>query len=218
MPDSIAGTDTPGNCSLGTLNEGSGAFAPFATYLNKILLIANPYSYTFPFWLNQGAYNTGDNCYYIFKTNTDTLYKIDRSGTVTALSGPLGATYSSLVYNKGTHLLYCFQHTATSIMLVSLSTSGTTFAVTALVAPVHPIAGDATVDSVTSSVFYTTHDTGSIAPSHYFVEKYQPGATASEVITFSSVAQDFSLYGLCFNTNDHMLYAIGTSGAITDVF
>ena len=188
-------------CSFGIINESTAAFSILGTFSSCT-------------YSTQAAYNTSDNCYYTFKmtmgdaTSSSSLYRISTSGAVTALTNSSGAAYSSLTYNSSTNHLYGISTTLSGSYLVQITIAGTTFSSTSPVSPVHPFAlygwataDPVTVDNTTGDMYYVTGDTLT-----YYIEKYHPGASASTVVASGTGAWD--IYGMQFNKNDNMLYAV----------
>jgi len=165
-----------------------------------------------PVFTNQGAFNTADNCYYVFKANglypssVTSLYKIGASGTVTLLSATDTVTYTSLVYNDVTHNLYCIRNG----VLVEISIAGTTFTTTSVATLLHPLAGQLytpahiAVDLTSGDMYFTTGDTTT-----YYIEKYHAGYTTSAVVATGTNGR---ILEMRFNFNDHMLYAMKAHG------
>jgi len=184
-------------CNFGIVNESTAAFSGATTFLSTV-------------YSNQAAYNTSDNCYFTFKTSmgdatsVSSMYKIAGSGVATTLANSSGASYSSLTYNGATNSLYGIS----GGYLVQITTTATSFFSTNLVTPIHPFslygwatADPLTVDNATGDIYYVTGDTLT-----YYIEKYHPGASASAVVASGTGAWD--IYGMQFNKNDNMLYAV----------
>lgn len=160
---------------------------------------------------NQGAFNTSDNCYYVFRyknyTNTDTLYKITSSGAVTICTATSLAYREGLIYNEFTHKLYCLErHSTGPADIVEVTTSGSSFTTTIVGATTNIAAcsspTSATVDNATGKMYFALTKTN---PEVYNVETYTPGSTTTTVLASGT---DKLFMGLRFNKNDNMLYAI----------
>ena len=189
------GLDT---CSQGIINMATGSIATAGSFLSII------------YFTNQAAFNTSDNCYYIFKSvnygigsiSASALYKINAAGTATILTPPDTFGYSSIAYNSATNKLYCNRNGS----LAEITIGASSYTATNLVAPIHPFArqlyspGNITVDNATGDMYYATGDT-----SNYYIEKYHPGTTTSTVVASGTNGY---ILELRFNKNDNMLYAI----------
>jgi len=187
--------------AFGVINPASATLTGTATFMGTN-------------YENQAAFNTSDNCYYVFKThmggNTSPgpLYKISTSGTITSLTTTGTSQYSSPVYDRANNKLYCIKDN----QLAEITIAGSTFSTTGLVTPIHYFsnAGCVTVDNNTGDVYYlTANDTIT-----YYIEKYHPGSSASVSVasgSFSAGTTVWGVQGLRFNKNDNMLYA--TRGA-----
>jgi hypothetical protein len=163
---------------------------------------------------NQGAYNTADNCYYVFKygssSRTDTLYKVSAGGVVTTYSGAANQALDGLVFNPTNNKLYCLRRTITGTTagpteIVEITTSGTSFTATTVATTTNQNGSaspaTSTVDPATGYVFFAlkTHN-----PETYAVEQYIPGSSTSSVIVAGT---DKRVMGLRYNRNNNMLYA-----------
>jgi hypothetical protein len=187
--------DTISACSFGPISTSAATITATDTFASSV-------------YANQGAYNAADNCYYVFKTymggpeSASILYKIDAAGAVTAFSGPSGASYSGLAYNRVSAQLCCY----TNGHIATVTTSGSSFAVSNIATPLHPYfisvsSLSLTVDNATGDIYYVTGDTA-----QYYVEKYHAGASAPVVAASGTGA--WAILGLRYNTNDNMLYGI----------
>ena len=176
-------------CNHGIINTTTGGMATFGSFTGSLI------------FTNQAAFNTSDNCYYVFGTSN--LYKIDASGTTTAFAPADTSSYSSITYNSSTNKLYCIK----TGRLAELTTTSTTFSATSLVMPAHPFdrelfsAPNIAVDNTSGDMYFVT----GIYPSFY-VEKYHPGASSSTVV--ASGTGGINLLELRFNKNDNMLYGL----------
>lgn len=173
---------------------------------------------------NQGAFNTDDNCYYVFKYYnsgfTSTLIKISTSGAATIYTSTDTLRREGLVYNQITNKLYCLLgNDGGPANIAEVTISGSAFTTTA-VGTTAGIAASAspassTVDNSTGKMYFALMKH---APEQYSVESYVPGSGSTTVLTTGA---DMRIMGLRFNKNDNMLYAISedySSGTATDNF
>lgn len=161
----------------------------------------------------KGAYNTGDDCYYVFQsayynTRLDTLYKVAMSGVTTSYSLATSDSVSSgsLVYSRVANKLYCIQQTTTAHKISEVVMSGSTFSLIPLANTLHPFDGfNVTVDNGTGDLYYQTY-TGA----EFVIEKYRPGGAGPAVVCSLGIER---VWGLSFNMNDNKLYSIKGSNA-----
>ncbi len=164
---------------------------------------------------NQGAYNTADNCYYVFKykssSQTDTLFKVSAGGVVTTYSCATSQSLDGLVFNPTNNKLYCLRRTISGTTMgpteiVEITTSGTSFTATTVATTTNQnrsaSPATSTVDPATGYMFFAlkTH-----SPEIYAVEQYIPGSSTTSVIVSGT---DKRIMGLRYNRTDNMLYAI----------
>lgn len=191
--------DTLGARTNGIVNPSTGYISSIGTFTAS--------AYT-----NQAAFNSADNCYYVFKTHMgvgagyNTLYKISLSGVVITLTNISPVLCYALTYNRVTNKLYCITSTGygigTSSALAEITIAGSLYTTTNLTSGVHrPYGNNTTIDDNTGAVYFTTGDTTTS-----YIEKYIPGGSSSTVV--ATVTSGWSLLGLSFNKNDNMLYAI----------
>jgi hypothetical protein len=172
---------------------------------------------------NQGAYNTSDNCYYVFRYRnsgaTDTLFKITAAGVVTTYTTTSMEHLEGLVYNQTNNKFYCLRYTsATPADVVEVTTSGSSFSVTTVGTTVHVTGwaspATSTVNNTTGAMYFALEQASTGV---YSIEQYLPGASTATVIVTGT---DKRIMGLRFNKNDNMLYAIAedTPTTSTDYF
>jgi len=182
--------DTISTCSFGSINPASGLLSAIGSFASSV-------------YTNQGAYNTSDNCYYVFKTymgysdSPSPLYKISSSGSITAITTTGTSVFTSPVFNRVTNKLYCI----TGGKLAQITISGSTFTTSVLATPVHHFMGSLTVDNNTGDMYISSGDTVT-----YYIEKYTSGSSSTSVVATGTGAWD--ILGLRYNKNDNMLYAI----------
>ena len=188
-------------CSHGILNLSTGGIATSGTITTSML------------FTNQGAFNTSDNCYYVFQNagysnaSASLLYRVDASGATNMLVPADTGRFVSLTYNEFTHKFYCIRNGA----LVELNTTSTTYTTTNLVTPVHPFLPqpfsptNIAVDNATGNMYYATTDSV-----NNYVEKFNPSGASSAVIASGGSG---SILEMRYNSNDNMLYALNTHAA-----
>lgn len=190
FPDSTA--------AFGTINPSSTTSTPAGSINNTA-------------YSNQGAFNTSENCYYVFKYfnsgATSTLYKITPSGAVTTITASAMERLEGLVYDRITNSLYCLKcNSSTPAEVVKINISGTTFSYTtvgttsSIARSVSPTTS--TINNTTGELFFSTMNH---SPNMYGIEKFNP---ATGVATLIASGSDKRIMGLRFNKNDNMLYAI----------
>lgn len=171
---------------------------------------------------NQGVFNTGDGCYYLFRygtgaaTDTVKLLKVTPGSGVTVCTCSAPMAVGSLVHNRVTNKMYCIANhpgsmgaTPTDVMEVTIS--GTSFSCT----PVTTTSGwsgvSGTVNNATGDMYFACM--GSVA-GIYGIVKYAPGASAATTIASGTGRV---IVAMQYNVNDNMLYAISIdfSGSAT---
>lgn len=183
---------------FGVINPATATSASFASFLAVT-------------YANEGTYNTTDNCYYVFKSSTaaagfggsNVLYKIDMTGVVTTLTSSASANYGSPMYNRANNKLYCVEYVGTGQSLVEVVISGSSFSTAGATGFLHPFPGgdNCTVNDVTGEMYFITKNT-----STYYLDKFNPGtSTFSSVSTLTAPSY---LFGLRYNFNDNMMYAV----------
>lgn len=195
--------DTTGEqlgCTLGSVEMASGAMPGTATFDNRT-------------YYNQGAYHRGENCYYTFKREdtAHTLYKINESSvTPLAYSGPAGYL-DGLVYDRLHNKLFCFRTSAGTSRIAEITVSGSSYTATPVSYFTEVEAHDnTTIDPGTGDIYFQTYNA---AAQTYSVRKFEPGSSSTPSVIYS--AHTWELYGLRYNTNDNMLYALRLS-PVTD--
>ena len=166
--------------------------------------------------INQGTYNTADNCYYTFTDSgsTSLLCRATATGGVSyhKLPNSDGYLFSSIVYNALNNKLTAVKLGSVDTLIEITYNSGGAVTYTALATFTNenfrPIS--TTVDPATGAV-YVGMSVTSITTLAYKILKLSPGASSFSVI--DSVA-DRHIYGLKYNSSDDMLYAI-THGTYT---
>lgn len=169
---------------------------------------------------NQGAFNTDDNCYYVFKYinsgHTNTLTKISTGGAVTTYTAADTARREGLVYNSVTHKFYCLVCTSGApAQVAEVTMSGSSFSTTVvgtatgIASSISP--ASSTVDNATGKMYFALM---SIAASQYSIESYTPGSATTSVLSTGTNKQ---VLGLRFNKNDNMLYAIAENFSASSI-
>jgi hypothetical protein len=191
----------------------SGIYDTVATRTNGIVnpttaAISSIGSFSASAYTNQAAFNSSDNCYYVFKTRMgvgagyNTLYKISLSGVVTTLTNATPVNCYALTYNRVTNKLYCITVAGTVSALAEITITGSAYTTTNLTTGVHtPYANNTTVDDNSGAVYFTTGDTTTS-----YIEKYTPGGSTSSVV--ATVSGAWAVLGLSYNKSDNMLYAV----------
>ncbi len=190
FPDSTA--------AFGTINPSSATSSPLGSFNNTA-------------YSNQGAFNTSENCYYVFKYfnsgSTSTLYKITPAGAVTTFTASTVGRLEGLVYDSITNSLYCLKcNSSTPAEVVKLIVTGTTFSHTtvgttsSIARSVSPTTS--TINKTTGEIYFSTMNH---SPDRYGIEKFN---LATGVATLIASGSDKRIMGLRFNKNDNMLYAI----------
>lgn len=189
---------TGGTTNYGKITPSTGTATTLQTFM------ATTYS-------NQGAYNTSDFCYYVFKiyntSHSNTLYRVNASTGVTSLMNSTGVTeqFDGLVYNNANSKLYCFKGDTAGPRIAELTIGSTTF--TANVVATDPNVGYSVVSSTanpnTGDIYYEVVAVSGGAYL-YKIMKYHPAGTPT-VVTSGSGAM---LLGLRYNRTTHMLNAV----------
>jgi hypothetical protein len=189
--------DTSASCAYGNIDTGTATVSTTASFSNS--------SYS-----KQGAYNSSDGSYYVFKTRLGSdagskLYRVTTSGGVTLLNNvpSLGADFGALTFNRVNNKLYCFYLSPdTTYKFGEITVSGSNFTVSPLGVTQHSLKTySSTVDNNTGNIYYLVADTA-----WAYIEKYNVAtAVFSTIDSFSAVSWE-ELNGLRFNTNDNMLY------------
>jgi len=205
-PSTLYTTMTPSHhCQFGAINDTTAAFSFIDSISGTDFELG-----VIP--ASTGAYNTSDNCYYMFKDgggNPYFMYRMRLNGAFDSFTNTKGNVQEleSLVYDRAFNKFYCVQFNYGPGMptgIAEVNISGDSFTTTNMAATIHAVSGCLTIDNSTGSIYYTSMDS---TPS--YIEKYEPGASAPIVITnFGHVPQPL---GLVFNPNDHMLYAIAVT-------
>lgn len=188
LPKSSSGGFLP--CSIGTINTSTATLTQFATlpgYLEK-----------------RCAFNSDDNCYYMYQ---DALYKIGQDGKTIALQTTDSIPFETMVYNSHNNKFY-----AIGLSLIELEVNGNKYTEKIVANFVHKYYYNTslTVDN-NGDIYCITRDKDSITHPYRtcYIEKYHPGSSTSTVVASdTSSARIFSIFGLAFNKNDNMLYAI----------
>ncbi len=190
FPDSAA--------TFGTINLSSATSSSLGSFNNTT-------------YSNQGAFNTSENCYYVFKYfnygATRTLYKITPSGAVTTITAPAIERMEGLVYDSITNSLYCLKcNNGTPAEVVKISITGTTFSYTTVGTTTRIVRSaspaTSTINITTGELYFATMN---YSPDGYGIEKFN---LATGVATLIASGSDKRIMGLRFNKNDNMLYAI----------
>ncbi len=174
-------------CNPGVINTSTAAIATVGTFPGQILFTA------------QMAYNTSDNCSYIFG-NSDSLYKISSGGALTGFA-PADTFNSSIAYSSVTNMLYCIRSGA----LAQITVASSTYSSSVVATPVHPFAlgssTNLTIDNGTGDIYYLTKNGAT-----YYVEKYHPGSPSPTVV--ASGGGGLEMMELRFNSSDGKLYGL----------
>ncbi len=193
-----------------SISTMTGTVGSLNTGLSMFTGISSPITGDFTFV--NGAYNSSDSCYYLFRggssgssSSTD-LCKVDRTGTITTYTGSSSYYGRQLVYDRFTHQLYTLE--SGSIKQVSIS--GSTYSLSTVFTPSHLVrsggyefSNSLTVDRATGDLYTITGDTANC-----YIEKFtRSSGSGSIVATFSSTSYKWH-YSLCYNTADNKLYSL----------
>jgi len=187
----------------GIVNLATGAMVTSGTFRNAAA------------FASQGAFNTGDNCYYVFRkfqsidmglpeSKYSTLYKIDAAGGYVKLfAADTTVRYTSAVYNKADGRLYCIRN---ETQICQVATGATSFTVSNFVSPAHPFLpthysmANIAVDNSTGAMYFATGDT-----STFYIEKLGPGGISTSI---AATGTNGRIVEMRFNKNDGKLYAL----------
>jgi hypothetical protein len=193
-------------CSFGEINKKTASSSTIATFFNT--------AHT-----NQGAYDPTNKCYYTFMYNNGKgatiLLKTTIDGQVSWLrDSNLITRYEGLIYNRFYNKLYTFNRNngAKGISICEVLTSGNNFTTKDVYEEIgksiYSSKISATTDNKTGNIYYQL-----VYDSHYELYRYNPGEQVATLIHKENKA---SLIGLCYNSNDDMLYCIKRDSAKTN--
>lgn len=200
----------------GTFPSSLGFMVPTTQNFGQISLAAASISGISSFqgsiYSNQGAFDTADGHYYLFKIKnssyTDTLYQIGLTGGVNALTSATTEDQNALVYSRFSNKLYSIKGIPSGGIKVAQVTPGgstfTTSVVASLAVPSLSPTYSSTVDNQTGTVYIPTM-TISGSSADYSIYRYNPPAAAPVLLCSGTNAE---IVGLCFNGYDHKLYAM----------
>ncbi len=187
-------TNTPSDCTFGAIDFKNETISSTATFKNEI-------------YQTQTAYNSRENCYYVFRARTIsdtlvTLLRIDANGSVTPYTHECRYhSYQCLLYDAVFDKLYCIQTGSGYNSLAEISFSDSAFTIAA--ATTVPTLFNSTTCNTQNGDVYMA---GSLNSYQYRVYAFHPGtATYSTVGDCTTMP---TIGGLCFNPNDNMLYGV----------
>ncbi len=194
-------------CNAGMIDLASGAIAGTTAISSST-------------HFNQSAYNLAENAYFSFmRSDTDNhLYKISGTGsTMLSYTGTIADTdiIDGLVYDRNHGKLLCFVTSGTSSTLCEIVISGTSYITNSIATSPDPIYNDiSTADPTTGDVYFQTYDASTI---QFKIRKHTYGSTGTPAVVYTGGAST-QLWGLRYNPNDNMLYALRQSPGIVGTF
>jgi hypothetical protein len=192
-------------CSAGMIDLTTGAIAGTAAISSST-------------HFNQSAYNVAEDAYFSFgRGDTDNhLYKVSgASSTALSYTGTSPEIMDGLVYDRMHDKLLCFATSGTTSTLCEIVISGTSYITNSIVTCPEPMYNDiSTADPSTGDIYFQTYDASTTQNK---IRKYTYGSTGTPAVVYTGGAA-IQLWGLRYNPNDNLLYALRPSPGIVNTF
>ena len=193
-------------CSAGNIDLASGAMASTAA------TISNNTQF------NQSAYSLAEDAYFSFLRGDAaySLYKVSGTGSTTlSYTGAAVDRMDGLVYDRMHGKLYCFVTSGSTSVLSEIVIMGTSYTTNAIVtSPEVALHDNTTADPGSGDIYFQTLN---MSTQQYSIYKHVHGSTSTPTLIYVSPAAT-EMWGLRYNPNDDMLYALRLSLSVANTY